>query len=65
MLVVNFPVVVFIVVVGFVVVVLVVVVDFVVVRLTVVVITEESIGSLTGVTVVTGVFNTITAMSLS
>jgi hypothetical protein len=69
-LVVNFPVVVFIVVVGFVVVVLVVVdlvvvVDFVVVRLTVVVITEESTGNLTGVTVVTGVFNTNIAISLT
>jgi hypothetical protein len=80
-LVVNFPVVVFIVVVGFLVVVLVVVVlvvvvfgivvDLVVVffevvvGLTVVVITEESTGSLTGVTVVTGVFNTKMAMSLS
>ncbi len=63
MLVVNFPVVVFIVVVGFVVVVLVVVVDFVVVRLTVVVITEESTGNLTGVTVVT--FNTNMAISLT
>jgi hypothetical protein len=62
-LVVNFPVVVFIVVVGFVVVVLVVVVDFVVVRLTVVVITEESTGNLTGVTVVT--FNTNMAISLT